>query len=265
MVSFSILNEPKILNMGNLNTKQTANDLLGRSKLVYRINCDIPQPLRSQKDLVGFGEPVIKTEGNPDTNPQNVPSSSGLKLSLDRSATTPLTGVISNSVAVNVQNLPVLLPEKLVLIGCFSDMSVNLLSTQGQSGTIAATVVFTYGSGVAGTTVQVRDNTARHNFPGTSSGNSFQFNQAFYTQVVDPGSAHHLNMVLYLERSAQAITGEGFVYAGDQKVSNKTFTVNNNVNKNTVIDQFNFGLASANGALYHASLLMHEAEIWFPD
>ncbi|HLO80538.1 MAG TPA: hypothetical protein VK166_06250 [Chitinophagaceae bacterium] len=251
--------------MGNLNTKQTANDLLGRSKLVYRINCDIPQPLRSQKDLVGFGEPFFKHEGNADTNPQNIPSASGLKISLERSATTPAAGVISYSITVNVQNLATPLPEKLVLIGCFSDMSVNLLSAQGQSGTIAATVVITYGNGVSGTTVQVRDNTARHNFPGTSSGNSFQFSQAFYTQVVNPGDPHHFNIVLYLERTAQAITGEGFVYAGDQKVSSKTFTVNNNVNKNTVIDQFNIGLASANGALYQASLLLHEAEIWFPD
>lgn len=251
--------------MGNLNTKQTANDLLGRSKLVYRINGDIPQPLRSQKDLVGFGEPHFKHEGNPDTNPQNSPSAGGLKLSLDRSATTPTTGIISYSVTIDVQNLTDPLPDKLVLIGSFSDMTVDQLSPQWQSGTIAATVVFTYGNLVSGTTVQVRDNTARHNFPGTSSGNSFQFTQAFYTQVVNPGDPHLFNLVLYLERAAQAITGEGIVYAGDQKVSSKTFTVNNNANINTVIDQFNIGLASANGSLYRASLLLHEVEIWFPD
>jgi hypothetical protein len=250
--------------MGNLNTKQTANTLLGDSKLVYLVNLDIPQALRLQTDHVGFGQPFFKHEGNPDTNPQNIPSASGTTLSIERSATTPQGSIVSYSATVDVHNLTAPLPNRFVLIGSFSDMAFGLIAPQGQSGIYAATVVFTYGSNVAGTTVQVKDNTARHNFPGTSAGNSFLMNQAYYTQVVNPGSPHHFNLVLLIERTAQSIKGEGIAFAGDQKVSSKSFTVNNNATVNTVIDQFNFGLASTNGSLYRASLKMHEVEIWFP-
>jgi hypothetical protein len=250
--------------MGNLNTKQAADSLLGNAKLVYRINLDIPQSLRFQKDLVGFGNPDFEHDGNSDTNPRNHPSASGMKLSIERSATTAPRGIIANAIAVYVQNLPTPLPAQFVLIGSFSDPTLSLLSPQGQSGTFAATVGLTYGTNVAGITVQIKDNTARMNFPGTSSGNSFQFTPAFYTQVVDPGSPHHFNIVMFIDRTAQAINGKGFVYAGDVEVNNKGFTVNNNVTINTTIDQFRFGLASADGTLYRASILIHEVEIWFP-
>ncbi|HSF46556.1 MAG TPA: hypothetical protein VLA58_11125 [Chitinophagaceae bacterium] len=251
--------------MGNLNTKQTVRDLLGQSQLVYRINLDVPQPLGLQKDLVGFGNPRFLHDGNADTNPQNTPSASGMKLSIERSATTAPGVVIGYLVAVDVQHLPIPLPDKFVLIGSFSEPDLSLLSSQGLSGTFAASVVLTYGTNVAGTTVQIKDDTARMNLPGTSSGNSFQYTQAFYSQVVNPGSPHHFNIVLFIERTPQAINGEGFVYAGDALVSNKSFTVNNNVSINTPIKDFRFGLGSANGALYRASVLLHEVEIWFPD
>jgi hypothetical protein len=39
---------------------------------------------------------------------------------------------------------------------------------------------------------------------------------------------------------------------------------NNSVTINTLINNLHFGLDSANGTLFRASVLLHEVEIWLP-
>jgi hypothetical protein len=252
------------INMANLNTKQTAIALLGSCELVYRINLDIPQPLRMQKDLAGFGDPEFAHIGNADTNPQQTPSVDGMMLSVERSVTTASNGSVGYWVAVNVHSLPSGLPDRFVLMAAFSDPKLTLLPGPAQPGTFAPSLLLFLNNELAGITTQVNGNRARMNLPGTTAGMSFNFTEAFYTEVIDPGSPHHFTIVMLVERNSSAITGTGAVYSGAEMAAEKEFTVRNGYTINTPIKQFRFGLGTASGSLYRASVKLHEVEVWFP-
>jgi hypothetical protein len=251
--------------MGNLNTTQLAQTLLGPATRLYHqdLTTHANQP-RMKIDKLGAGD-FVKTDDPIGSNPtaqfnyENV----GLHIEFVRPQNTNAAmGVFA---AIKLQNLAIPIPTRFVLTATFKNPKQVLLNPQSVKGTFAASLLFKVGSTLMGATSQFRITGQRMNLPGTNvMPNRPDIAVNLYNKVIDPQNPSPFTLVLLVERASNTSTGEGRLYVEDQMADSFPFSFQNGLTAASIIKDFRVGLGTASGSDYSVALDVLEYEVWAP-
>ncbi len=251
--------------MGNLNTTQLAQTLLGPAIRLYHqdLTTHANQP-RLKIDKLGAGDfQKAQDPASPIPNIQFKYESTGLHIEFVRPQNVNVNmGVFASII---LQNLAMQVPTRFVLTATFKNPKQVLLNPQSIKGTFAASILFKVGSTLMGATSQFRTTGQRMNLPGTNvMPNRPDIAVNLSNKVIDPQNPSPFTLILLVERASNASTGEGRLYVDDQLADSFPFTFQNGLTAASIIEDFRVGLGTASGADYSVALDVLEYEVWAP-